>query len=84
MPPRQSISRYRLLACAPKGPLTLPSPHPCTQAYDVVIVDPRCDPRAADVAKTSVLSPLIHRMRVVPTLADALADCTGGCWPQPC
>ncbi|KAL4441497.1 hypothetical protein ABPG77_002001 [Micractinium sp. CCAP 211/92] len=47
------------------------------EAHDVVVVDPRCDPRGGEVAKTSVLSPLVERLRVVPTLADALADCTG-------
>ncbi|KAL4444260.1 hypothetical protein ABPG75_011997 [Micractinium tetrahymenae] len=47
------------------------------EAHDVVIVDPRCDPRCGEVAKTSVLSPLVESLRVVPTLADALADCTG-------
>ena len=46
------------------------------QAHDVVVVAPRCDPRCGDVARTACDSPLLHSMRVVPTLADALADCT--------
>ncbi|PRW50932.1 rRNA methyltransferase [Chlorella sorokiniana] len=47
------------------------------EAHDVVVVDPRCDARCDEVAVTSCFSPLLHRLRVVPSLADALADCTG-------
>jgi tRNA C32,U32 (ribose-2'-O)-methylase TrmJ len=47
------------------------------QAHDVVVVDPRCDARCAEVAVTSCSSAVLHSMRVMPTLADALADCTG-------
>jgi tRNA C32,U32 (ribose-2'-O)-methylase TrmJ len=43
----------------------------------VVVVDPRCDPRCDEVAVTSCSSAVMHSMHVVPTLADALADCAG-------
>lgn len=55
----------------------LPYPPSCPQAHDVVVVDPRCDARCDEVAVTSCFSPLLKQLRVVPSLADALADCTG-------
>jgi tRNA C32,U32 (ribose-2'-O)-methylase TrmJ len=43
----------------------------------VVVVDPRCDPRSNEVDVTSCSSQVLQSMRVMPTLAAALADCTG-------
>lgn len=43
----------------------------------MVVVDPRCDPRSNEVDVTSCSSQVMQSMRVMPTLAAALADCTG-------
>lgn len=42
-----------------------------------MVVDARCDARCGEVEVTSCNSHVMHSMRLVPTLADALADCSG-------
>lgn len=52
--------------------LTLPS-----QALDLWIVSPRCDPTSGEVEKVACGTQVTERMRIVETLEEALGDTVG-------
>ncbi|KAL4854311.1 tRNA (cytidine/uridine-2'-O-)-methyltransferase TrmJ [Chlorella vulgaris] len=68
------LDGVRVVLVSPKTPANIGS---VLRAHDVVVVDPRCDPRSNEVDVTSCSSQVMQSMCVMPTLAAALADCTG-------
>ncbi|KAI3426975.1 hypothetical protein D9Q98_006919 [Chlorella vulgaris] len=74
------LDGVRVVLVSPKTPANIGSVLRVAEnfeAHDVVVVDPRCDPRSNEVDVTSCSSQVMQSMRVMPTLAAALADCTG-------
>jgi tRNA C32,U32 (ribose-2'-O)-methylase TrmJ len=74
------LADVRVVLVAPKTPSNIgAAARACAnfEAPRLVIVAPRCDPRAGEAYKIACGESVLERMTVVDTLADALADCTG-------
>ncbi|EFN56840.1 hypothetical protein CHLNCDRAFT_144422 [Chlorella variabilis] len=74
------LTGVRVVLVSPKTPANIGAVLRAAEnfeAHDVVVVDARCDARCGEVEVTSCNSHVMHSMRLVPTLADALADCSG-------
>lgn len=74
------LTGVRIVLVAPKTPANIGAVLRVAEnfeTHDVVVVAPRCDARGVEVAVTSCNSAVLGSMRVVDSLAEALAGCTG-------
>lgn len=79
--PKHVLSHLRVVLVSPKGPANIGAVARACANFEVpllTVVDPRCDALGDDVKMMACgAEDILQNMRVVPTLADALADTTG-------
>ncbi|GBF98626.1 rRNA methyltransferase [Raphidocelis subcapitata] len=79
-PTQPLLADLRVVLVAPKTPGNVGAvARACAnfEALDLVVVAPRCDPLDGEAWKVACGDRVLSRLRVVDSLPEALADCTG-------